>query len=278
MGRISIVTDSTSDIPENLKEGLDITVIPLKIYFGEEEFREGVDITPKEFYAKLKTFEGLPRTSQPSPADFVECYKKLAENGTDHIISIHLSSRLSGTYQAAVLAKDLVDIPVDVIDSRAASIMIGFMAIEAAKAAKQGKDREYILNMLHDMINNIKAYFVVDTLEYLRRGGRIGKAAVFLGNLFSLKPMLTIQDGLVAPVEKIHGKTKVLDKMIERIVRETKGRPLKGAFVHADSEEFVVSHMEQVKSKCNFTELNVSTLGAVIGLYAGPGTVGIVFY
>ena len=165
MGRISIVTDSTSDIPEYLIGDLDITVVPLKIYFGEEEYREGIDITPNEFYAKLKTFDGFPRTSQPSPADFAKCYKELAEKGSNHIISIHLSSKLSGTYQSACLAKDMVDVPVDVIDSKGASIIIGLMVLEAAKAAKQGKDKEYILGMLHELIINIKAYFVVDTLD-----------------------------------------------------------------------------------------------------------------
>jgi len=278
MSRISIVTDSTSDIPENLTKGLDITVVPLKIYFGEEEFREGIDITPNEFYAKLKTFNELPRTSQPSPADFAKCYKKLAEKGSDHIISIHLSSRLSGTFQSAVLAKNMVDITVDVVDSKGASIMIGLMVLEAAKAAKQGRDREFILSQLQEMIKNIKAYFVVDTLDYLQKGGRIGKASAFLGNLFNLKPLLTIQDGMVAPVEKIRGKTKVVDKLIERVLRDSKGRPLKGSIVHANFENFVKANYEEIKSKCNFTELHIANMGAVIGTYAGPGTVGIVFY
>jgi DegV family protein with EDD domain len=278
MSRISIVTDSTSDIPKQMLTDLDITVVPLKISFGDAEFREGIDITPNEFYAKLKTFNGFPRTSQPSPADFAACYKELGKNGADHVISIHLSSRLSGTFQSAIMAKEMVDIPVDVIDSKGASMMIGFMVLEAAKAAKQGKDSVFILNKINEMIEKIKVYFVVDTLEYLQKGGRIGKASAFLGNLLNIKPMLSIQDGLVVPVEKIRGKARVIEKLIEKVKKDEKEGPLKGVIVHADAEELAVSYVEKIRGECNFSELSISTIGAVIGTYTGPGAIGIIYY
>ncbi|WP_422445900.1 DegV family protein [Thermoanaerobacterium sp. DL9XJH110] len=277
MGRISIVTDSTADLsPQQIKNN-DINVVPLKIYFGEEEFREGIDIVPERFYEKLLTSPHHPRTSQPSPAEFVACYERLSCS-SDRIISIHLSSKLSGTYQSAALAKEMVKIPVDVIDSRGASMMIGFTVLEAAKAAKQGKDRESILKIVDEMIKKVKAYFVVETLDYLYKGGRIGRASAFLGNLLRIKPMLAIEDGIVTPVEKIRGKGKVVDKLVEKVSKDAADRPLTGAVAYAGREEEAIMYKEVFEKNLNFRELTIYPIGAVIGTYTGPGTVGIVYY
>lgn len=277
MSRVYIVTDSTADLEPELVEKYDITVVPLKIFFGDEEYREGVDINPEEFYRKLKTSPYHPRTSQPSPAEFAACYEKLSWKA-DHIISIHLSSKLSGTYQSAVLAKDMGKVPVDVIDSKGASMMIGFTVLEAAKAAKEGVDREGILNIVNNMINKVRAYFVLDTLEWLQRGGRLGRAATFLGNLLHIKPMLTIDDGLVAPVEKIRGKARVLDKLVEKISMQASDTPLTGTIVHADNIDEAKKYKEIFEQRFNFRDLTISTIGAVIGTYTGPGAVGIIYY
>ncbi|AYO30428.1 MAG: fatty acid kinase fatty acid binding subunit [Thermoanaerobacteraceae bacterium] len=277
MGNISIVTDSTADLSPELLEKYNITVVPLKIFFGDEEFHEGVDITPAQFYDKLRTSPHHPRTSQPSPAEFAACYEKLSQKA-DHIISIHLSSKLSGTYQSAVLAKDMVKVPVDVIDSKGASMMIGFTVLEAAKAAKEGRDRQSILHLIDDMIRKIKVYFVVDTLDYLQKGGRIGKASAFLGNLLNIKPMLTIKDGLVAPVEKIRGKARVLDKLLEKVSMDASNVPLTGTVIHASCKDEAERYKEIFEKHFNFKELTISTIGAVIGTYTGPGTIGIIYY
>ncbi|HHW02909.1 MAG TPA: DegV family protein [Thermoanaerobacterales bacterium] len=277
MGNISIVTDSTADITPELLEKYNIAVVPLKIFFGDEEYREGVDLTPDQFYDKLKSSPHHPRTSQPSPAEFAACYEKLSKKA-DHIISIHLSSKLSGTYQSAVLAKDMVKVPVDVIDSKGASMMIGFTVLEAARAAKEGMDRQSILSLIDEMIKKLKAFFVVDTLDYLQKGGRIGRASAFLGNLLNIKPMLTIQDGLVTPVEKIRGKARTLDKLLEKVAMDASKGTLRGTLVHAGCKDEVERYREAFEKHYNFKELTISTIGAVIGTYTGPGAIGIIYY
>jgi len=277
MERISIVTDSTADLPPELLAKYDIVTVPLKIYFGDEEYRERVDIAPTEFYEKLRTSPHHPRTSQPSPAEFAACYERLAQK-SDRIISIHLSSKLSGTYQSAVLARDMVKVPVDVVDSRGASMMIGFVVLEAAQAAKNGMDREGILGVINDVIERTKVYFVVDTLDFLQKGGRIGRASAYLGNLLNIKPMLAITDGVVTPVEKIRGKAKVMEKVLERISIDAGDTPFTGAIVHADCLDEAVRCKEALEKQFDFKELTIAEIGAVIGTYTGPGTIGIIYY
>lgn len=277
MERISIVTDSTADLPPDLLAEYDITVVPLKIYFGQEEYREGVDITADEFYKKLRSSSHHPKTSQPSPAEFVSCYEVLSKK-SDRIISIHLSSRLSGTYQSAVIAKDMVKVPVDVIDSKGASMMLGFAVLEAAKAAKEGMHREDILQKINHVIENLKVYFVLDTLDWLQKGGRIGKASAFLGNLLNIKPMLTISDGLVTPVEKIRGKNKVMEKLLEKIAADMDKAPFTATIVHSDCRSEAEKFKEVLKKHFDFKKLDISVIGAVIGTYTGPGTIGIIYY
>ncbi|MCR4430137.1 MAG: DegV family protein [Tepidanaerobacteraceae bacterium] len=277
MERISIVTDSTADLPPQLLAKYDITTVPLKIYFGDEEYREGVDITPDEFYQKLRSSPHHPRTSQPSPVEFAACYETLSQK-SDRIISIHLSSKLSGTYQSAVLARDMVKIPVDVVDSKGASMMIGFAVLEAAKAAKEGINREGILEKIFDVVSSLRVYFVVDTLDWLQRGGRIGKASAFLGNLLNIKPMLTISDGLVTPVEKIRGKSRVMDKLLEKVSADTNKGPYTGTVLHAGCMAEAERYKEVLEKHFDFKELTISAIGAVIGTYTGPGTIGIIYF
>lgn len=277
MERISIVTDSTADLPRELLAKYDITTVPLKIYFGDEEFREGIDLFPDEFYEKLRSSPHHPRTSQPSPAEFAACYETLSQK-SDRIISIHLSSKLSGTYQSAVLARDMVKVPVDVIDSKGASMMIGFAVLEAARAAKEGMDRESILNKIYDVIKKLKVYFVVDTLDWLQRGGRIGKASAFLGDLLNIKPMLTISNGLVTPVEKIRGNTRVLDRLLEKVSVDANRAPFTGTILHAGCRDKAEKYKEIFEKHFDFKELTISAIGAVIGTYTGPGTTGIIYY
>jgi DegV family protein with EDD domain len=150
--------------------------------------------------------------------------------------------------------------------------------MEAAKAAKEGRDRQSILHLIDDMIRKIKVYFLVDTLDYLQKGGRIGKASAFLGNLLNIKPMLTIKDGLVAPVEKIRGKARVLDKLLEKVSLDASNVPLTGTVIHASCKDEAERYKEIFEKRFNFKELTISTIGAVIGTYTGPGTTGIIYY
>ncbi|ADL07816.1 DegV family protein [Thermosediminibacter oceani] len=277
MGSVKIVTDSTADLPPDMVERYEIGIVPLKIFFGDEEYRDGIDITPDEFYKKLRTSPHHPRTSQPSPAEFVECYEKLATDAT-HLISIHLSSKLSGTYNSAIVAGSMVDIPVDAVDSQGASMVLGFMAIEAAKAAREGKQPGEILDKVEGLKKRIRIYFLVDTLEYLQKGGRIGRAAAFLGNLLNIKPMLTFEDGLITPVERIRGKSKALNKLVEKVSQEAAKGPLTAAVVHSDCLEEALRFKELIEERFEFRELYLTSLGCVLGAHTGPGLIGIVYY
>lgn len=279
MRKVGIVTDSTADLPKEYIEKYNIKVVPLKVLFGDEEFLDGVTLTPVEFYKKLTTSNFFPRTSQPSPSDFMDTYKKLGE-GTETIISIHLSSKISGTYQSALIAKsNLEDLDIHVIDSRVPSMVLGMIVLEAAKACEQDKDKKEILKLVNDLIDKIKVYFVVDTLEYLQKGGRIGKASAFLGNLLSIKPILSIGGGEVVPVEKIRGKSKAFKKMIELMKEDIfPGSQIKISVFDADSEKEAYELIEMVKSEFNVTEAIKSTIGTVIGTYVGPGTIALAFY
>ena len=186
---VKIVTDSTADLPPGLAEELNISVVPLKVHFGEEEFLDWIDLDSDNFFEKLAGSGVMPHTSQPSPADFVKIYREIAAE-SDQLISVHLSAKLSGTYQSAVIAKsELKHLDIEVIDSGLASMALGIVVIEAARAAKAGLAKEDIILQLKDNMAKVKVYFAVDTLEYLQRNGRIGKAAALVGGLLNVKPL-----------------------------------------------------------------------------------------
>ena len=213
--RIKIVTDSTADIPQELLKEYDIAFIPLKVIFGEESFRENIDIQPEEFYEKLVTYDGIPHTSQPSPGEFCDLYKELTAEGSA-VISIHISSHMSGTIQSARLAASMLEnSDITVIDSKLVAYALGCVVVAAAKAAKAGKSKAEILELIQLMIEEVNTYFIVDTLEYLAKNGRIGKATSFLGSMLNIKPVLTIEDGLITPFEKVRSKSKAIDLLIK---------------------------------------------------------------
>ena len=277
MADIRVVTDSGADIPKDLVEELGIRVVPLTIHFGDEERRDGVDLTPEEFFRRLRSGE-LSRTTQPSPADFEQVYRVLAEEGADAIISCHLSAEMSGTMQSATLASRLVDVPVHVVDTRSASMGIGMVAIEAARLARQGAGVDDILARLRGIIAQQRVLFMVDTLEYLQRNGRIGKAQAFLGGLLNVKPILTIDDGVVAPLERARGHAKAVSRIVERMVALAGDKPQRVAVVHGDAPAEAASLAEQIRARVQVAEMFIAMLGPTIGTHAGPGTLGVVFY
>lgn len=278
MAGVKIVTDSGADIPKHLVEELDITVVPLTIHFGDEEFKDGVDLDTTQFYSRLQA-GGQPRTTQPSPADFEAAYVKLQDEA-DAIVSCHLSSELSGTMQSAVLAStmDSVKVPVHVIDSRSASLGIGMLAIEAARMAKDGASAEDIVQHVQGIVQRQQVFFLVDTLEYLQRNGRIGRASAFVGGLLNIKPLLTIDDGVVAPLERARGRNKARARLVELVASGVGDNKVRMAIMHADAAEEAEALAAELRSKVDVDELIVSQLGATIGTHAGPGTLGVVFY
>ncbi|WP_040948605.1 DegV family protein, partial [Gorillibacterium massiliense] len=213
MSSVRIVTDSTSDIPEEIRKRLNIELIPLKVHVGNKTFTDSVTIQPDDFYTLLAESKVMPKTSQPSPVDFVDIYRKLNKEPGTAIISIHLSSAMSGTYQSAVLAKSMLEEEADItiIDSKSASYGIGIRVVKAAEAAMAGKSKEEILDMLDKLDGKFSIFFLVDTLEYLQKGGRIGKASAALGSLLNIKPILSInQAGEVCSVDKVRGHKKAV--------------------------------------------------------------------
>lgn len=280
MSRLRIVTDSTADIPASLRKELDIEVVPLKVHFGEETYVDGVTLSSDEFYPKLAASPVTPKTSQPSPAEFLDVYKKLLQEDEDtHILSIHISSVMSGTFQSAELAKSLLDKPekVTVFDSRSASYGIGMLAVEAARMAREGRGVEEAVERIRAIRNSGRVYFIVDTLEYLQKGGRIGKAQAVLGSLLNIKPILTIDDeGEVASVDKVRGTKKAVQRIVELYKQDyDPDREVTLDIVHSNDLPAAETVAEALRAQYNVRHLQFVTLGPVIGVHTGPGTVGV---
>ncbi|MDF9408778.1 MAG: DegV domain-containing protein [Pelotomaculum sp. PtaB.Bin013] len=279
MNKVHIVTDSTADLPLELVDEYGITVIPLKVIFsGYEPLLDGVDIDTVQFYRRLVENREMSATSQPTPAEFAAAYSKLSAEG-GKIISIHLSSTLSGTCQSARMAKDMVPgVDIEVIDSKQASMGLGLVVLEAAAAARAGKSKAEILELINALLPKIQILFIVDSLDYLVRGGRIGKAQAFLGTILNIKPLLYLKEGIVNPYEKVRGKTRAIDRLVE-IVEETAGKhKIKCSLVHGNDPAGVEQLRQKITAKLDCDEPVVTGLGAVIGTHVGPGVLGIIFY
>lgn len=280
MGKIHVVTDSGSDLALEVKERLGIHVVPMTVQFGSEIFKDGVEISVADFYAKLKTESEMPSTCQPSPADFVAMYEKIAEPG-DTIISVHLSSKMSGTYQSSVLASTMLDSSIKVItvDSKAASMGLGLVAVTAAEGVQAGKDLDEILSDVQHVIDHLQVYFVVDTLEFLKKNGRIALAQALVGTMLSIKPILTLVDGEVAPFEKIRGKAKALKRVRELILEfqaRSREKTIRAALSHATAPEEAEQVIDALKLVLPVGgEVVVGEIGPTIGVHTGPGVVAL---
>ncbi len=279
MKKIKIVTDSTSDIPKEIAEKHDITVLPLTIHFEEKEFRDWIDIRPSEFYDLMRKSEKLPTTSMVNPSEFSQAYEKLLEE-YDEIISIHLSSHASGTYGSAEIAREMVNEErITVIDTYNYTYGYGQFVVEAAAMAEEGKSKEEIIERGEYLKNNLKTLFVVDTLEYLKKGGRLTATKATIGTLLNLKPILTVKEGKIIAIDKARGFKKALKRIAEIIQEEgsdVTNQVLKVG--HADNYEHLEifkKAMEETFGKCQFEEFEV---GCVIGVYCGPGTVVIHYF
>ncbi|KUK83693.1 MAG: DegV family protein [Pelotomaculum thermopropionicum] len=277
MNRIRIVTDSTADLPKEFITKYKITVIPLKIIFGEKEiFRDGIDITTEQLYKQMEKNK-IPGTSQPAPTEFVSAYQELAKDGSS-IISIHISSAMSGTYQSAILAKEMVpDLDIEVIDSRQVSMALGLIVLKAAKAVSEGKTKPEILKIINHIIPEIQVYFIVDTLKYLKHGGRIGRAEAFLGTILNVKPILHIKDGLVQPYEKVRSKIRAIERLVQIYSDYTGSKKTACSMVHGMNPAAFNELVKKITPVLNCDEPIFSTLGSVVGTHVGPGIIGIIF-
>ncbi|MBU7005512.1 DegV family protein [Phosphitispora fastidiosa] len=276
MGNVRIVTDSTADLPQELVEALDIVVVPLKVSFGKDIYRDGVDISSDEFISRLKKEDYLPVTSQPSPGEFVAIYEQLTSKG-DSIISIHISSQLSGTVQSAKTAKAMVDSRgVYVVDSCSASMGLGLIVLAAAKAARNGAAVRQILDIVNERVDKGFIIFMVGTLEYLEKGGRIGKANSFVGSLLKIKPILTLNDGVVVPLEKVRGEGRAIKRMAEIVRDMTEGsKKYSSSLVYGSNYASLMRLREKIVPGSNLQTPIIAKLGPVIMSHTGPEVIGI---
>ncbi|NLJ80592.1 MAG: DegV family protein [Firmicutes bacterium] len=283
MAKIHVVTDSGNDLSREMQAEFGIHVVPLTVRFSEESFHDGVDISVEQFYHRLQNDPEIPSTSQPSPADFVRVYEEIAEPG-DTILSVHLSSKMSGTYQSAVLAGTMVDssIKVIVIDTGCASIGSGLVPIALAEALQKGASLDELTALAERISENLEVYFVVDTLEYLQKNGRIGMASALVGTLLSIKPVLTVKDGFVAPFEKVRGKSKALKRVRQLALNMKEKFPEKkfrAALSHADNLTEAEQLASFLKEKLPLEgEVLIAPIGPTIGVHTGPGTVAMFIY
>lgn len=269
---VAVVVDSTCDIPRELREQLGITVVPQLILFGSEQFRDGIDLSNDEFYARLEEGKVHPTSSQPSPGDFADAYERLAG---DHegIISIHLSGKLSGTVRSAQQAAEMVQgVPIRVVDTGSVSLGLGFLGIEAARMAQEGKSLDEIAAAVEAMVPRVVLWAVLDTLKYLERGGRIGKGRALLGTLLNVKPMIYIR-GEVLPGERVRSHKKAITRMVELATEEGPYRHL--AVLYSTGRELAEELADRLGAIHPRDQIVVTQLTGVIGVHGGPGVLAV---
>ena len=278
MPPVRIVTDSTADLPEDLYQRFGISRVPLKVLIGSEVYRDGIDITPDEFYQQLCQGK-LASTSQPAPGEFASRFEELTQDGSS-VLCLTLSSQFSGTCQSARLAANMVREKgrVEVIDTRSATWGVGLMAIAACQALAQGKTYDELKELVTSLIPKMRISFLVDSLDYLERGGRIGKAQAFLGSLLNIKPLLAVKEGIVYPSQKVRGKNKGLERLVEIVEEDAGEDPIICAILGGgDPEARDILH-QKVKARLNCQEIWLGDVGPVIGSHVGPGVSGIIHY
>jgi DegV family protein with EDD domain len=275
---VAVVTDSTAYLPSELTEGYGIHVVPLYVVLPGRSGREGLDVGPQDVARALSVRGQTVSTSRPTPGDFVAVYRAALDAGADRIVSIHLSGELSGTSDAARLAASQVgEHLITVVDSRSAAMGCGFAVLAAARSAAAGADAEEVAATARRTAHETSTFFVVDTLEHLRRGGRIGAAAAVLGSALAVKPVLHVRDGRVVPLEKVRTTARANNRLVQRAVEAAGDGPVSVAVHHLDAAERADRLATELRERLPaLRELHVSELGAAIGAHVGPGAVGVV--
>jgi DegV family protein with EDD domain len=273
----AIVLDSTADFPEAPERFPNWRVVPLYVLFGDESYRDYVELSPADFYARLRTADALPTTSQPTPGDFLETYEELG--GYERIYSLHISAALSGTYQSATTAAAELGDKVRTVDSESASAAIAMLGLAVQRRLERGTTDEEIEALVERFREQAGLIFTVDTLEFLRRGGRIGRASAWAGQLLHVKPLLTIQREVI-PLKRVRGNAKAMREFVSQFTSETVDAPtLKVGIVHADAPERAEQLRKMVRGERPQADVEiVTTLGAVVGTHGGPGTVGFFWF
>jgi DegV family protein with EDD domain len=276
--KIAVVTDSTAYIPDTALDDLHIPVIPLWLIWGDERFRDRVDIEPPAFYQRLRDSKTFPTTSQPSAGEFEEFFRRVGGEA-DAIVGVFISSKISGTVPNAQAARArLPDLDIRVVDSLSTSMGLALAVLATAQAAAAGKPLDEVVAVAEDMRERVHVLFAVDTLEYLHRGGRIGGAKRFLGTALNIKPLLHLENGGVEPLVQVRAKRKAIARMLDEVEQRLGGRPMgRVGVIDVDSSREGDAVAEQVKERFSISTVYRTPVSPVIGAHAGPGTVGIGF-
>lgn len=277
MARVKIVTDSTSDLPPALVKEWDITVVPLSIHFGSETYLDGVNLSEEQFFARLAASPVLPTTSPPSVKTFQDVYAKLSQT-TDAILAVHISSKLSATYAAAVAAREALTnrCRIVIVDSTLTSMALGFMALNAAKSAAAGESLDDIAEQVRGMIPQTHILFFVDTMDYLQKGGRIGKAQALMSNVLNVKPLLRLEDGEIQPVERLRTRAKALERLYEFVADFPKIEEL--AILYSTTPNEANTLAKRIDAVFSRQRIQVLPYGPVLGVHVGPGAMAVVVY
>jgi DegV family protein with EDD domain len=277
--KIVVVTDSSAYIPESAMEGLDISVIPLWLIWEGKRFRDGVDIDPKTFYDRLKSADTLPTSSQPSAKEFETFFRHVAED-CDAIVSVLVSSKISGTVACAQASlNEITDFPIRIVDTLHGSMGAGLAVLEAARAAASGASINRVAEVAKDMCSKVELFFVVDTLEYLHRGGRIGTARRYLATILNIKPILQFKDGLIGPLSQARTKKKAIDMLLSIVEERLGGKNIgETAVVDIDSTEEGDALADLVSDRFHPSNMLRAEVSPVVGTHVGPGGLGIAFY
>ncbi len=278
MSRIAVVTDSTAYLPPELVAQYGIYVMPQQLIWGDETFLDGVTIDPPTFYERLSRSADIPTTSQASAGEFADLFAEAARNA-DGIVGVFISTELSGTVASALAAQELLpDLPIEVVDSRSTTMGLGFVALAAARAAAEGKGLAEVATAARELVPRVNVLFIVETLEYLHRGGRIGGASRLLGSALRIKPLLHLNEGRIDALGRVRTKRKAVERMLEVMAGRVGDAPVHAAVIHANAPEEATRLREQVRERFSYAELHLADLSPVIGTHVGPGTVGVAFY
>ncbi|MBH8584039.1 DegV family protein [Thermoactinomyces sp. CICC 10735] len=276
--KIALVTDSTCDLPCEMVEKLNIHVVPLRIHYSGGEFRDGIDITSRDIINRLE--HEVPKTSMPSPEDITRIYHSLQEQGYTHCIVLTVSASLSGTHNTFRLcAQEISGMKIDVIDSKGVSWILGFLVLETARLIQKTKNYEEIIRKIHETKEKIKAYFILDTLQYVQKGGRIGKVAKSLGSMLSIKPVITFDsEGKLHTHSVARGKKQALKKLMVPVYEHLSSTRARIAVLHTQAEKEAEALLNQVKNAGNVSETYLGWISPTLAVHAGPGLLGIVIH
>jgi DegV family protein with EDD domain len=280
MDKIALATDSTAYIPNALSKADNITIIPQSLIWGDQTYRDGVDIQPDEFYARLKTTKVMPTTAQVPMLEMQRTFQELVDKDFE-VLGIFISAKLSGTLQSAIKAREALGSAgekVHLLDSNATAMAMGFPVLAAARAAEQGASMNDCIMLAEEACRHVGVYFVVETLEFLHRGGRIGGAARFIGSALNLKPILELKDGRIEAHDRVRTKSKALDRVLELVTEQVKGKSkIRLSTLHANAEEEAIQLLNRATTELGAIESILTTVSPVVGVHAGPGTVALAY-